>query len=57
MAHHIKKSKTIAGISTTIYYQGDKSWTTKYASRKTYADESSANAALYTQYQGTVVAE
>ena len=57
MANHIKKTKTIAGVSTSIYYVGDKTWTTKYESRKVYADSSAADADLYTQYPGTVVDE
>mgnify|MGYP003305536013 FL=1 len=57
MANHIKKTKTIAGVSTSIYYMGDKTWTTKYDSRKVYADSSAAVADLYTQYAGTVITE
>ena len=57
MANHIKKTKTIAGVSTSIYYVGDKTWTTKYESRKVYADSSAADADLYTQYTGTVITE
>ena len=57
MANHIKKTKTIAGVSTSIYYMGDKTWTTKYDSRKVYSDSSSAVADLYTQYTGTVITE
>ena len=57
MANHIKKTKTIAGVSTSIYYMGDKTLTTKYESRKVYADSSSAVADLYTQYPGTVITE
>tara|TARA_B000000557_G_C20792387_1_gene451647 strand:+ start:1370 stop:1543 length:174 start_codon:yes stop_codon:yes gene_type:complete len=57
MANHIKKTKTIAGVSTSIYYVGDKTWTTKFESRKVYSDSSAADADLYTQYPGTVVDE
>ena len=57
MANHIKKTKTIAGVSTSIYYVGDKKWTTKYESRKVYSDSSAASADLYTQYTGTVITE
>ena len=57
MANHIKKTKTIAGVSTSIYYVGEKKWTTVYEDRKVYPDSSAADADLYTQYPGTVVDE
>jgi len=57
MANHIKKTKTIAGVSTSIYYVGEKKWTTVYDDRKVYPDSSAADADLYTQYPGTVVDE
>ena len=57
MPNHIKKTKTIAGVSTSIYYVGDKTWTTKYSDRKIYSDSSAADADVYTQYPGTVVDE
>ena len=57
MPNHIKKTKTIAGVSTSIYYVGDKTWTTKYSDRKVYSDSSAADADVYPQYPGTVVDE
>tara|TARA_B100000123_G_C25363494_1_gene268194 strand:- start:125 stop:298 length:174 start_codon:yes stop_codon:yes gene_type:complete len=57
MANHIKKTKTVAGVSTSIYYVGDKTWTTVYENRKVYSDSSAADADIYAQYPGTVVDE
>ena len=54
--YHIAKEQNIQGTTKTIYYQGDKQWTTELASRKTWTNKSKAPAELYS-FGGTVIPE
>ena len=54
--YHIAKEQNIQGTTKTIYYQGDKQWTTELSSRKTWTNKSKATAELYS-FGGTVITE
>ena len=54
--YHIAKNHSIQGIGSTVYYQGENSWTTVYADRKKWTNKSKATAELYS-FGGAVVTE
>ncbi len=54
--YHIAKSQNIQGVTKTIYYQGDKQWTTELSDRKTWTNKSTATSELYS-FGGTVITE
>jgi len=56
MPYHIKKDKNIQGRATTLYYQGDLSWTATPEKRKIYQNESDAVSELY-HFRGDVILE
>ena len=54
--YHIAKSQNIQGTSKTIYYQGDKKWTTEMSDRKTGTNSTTATSELYS-FGGAVITE
>ncbi len=54
--YHIAKSQNIQGTSKTIYYQGNKEWTTEIDKRKTWTNRSTATSELY-EFGGAVITE
>ena len=54
--YHIAKEQNIQGSTKTIYYQGDKQWTTELSSRETWTNKSKAAAELYSLV-GTVITD
>ena len=54
--YHIANDKNIQGSTKTIYYQGDKQWTTELSERKTWTNRSTATSELYS-FGGTVITE
>ena len=59
MAYHISKEQNVLGITRTIYFKGDNSWTTEYAERKRYTNKTTAKGEIYSfgGSTGTVVTE
>ena len=47
MAYHISKEQNVLGITRTIYFKGDNSWTTEYAERKRYTNKTTAKGEIY----------